>query len=137
MYTDPTGHCIDGCVIEAFAVLTVFAFITAYVYTKPEMQELGEQFAENYSANLEDAVEGVTALFAKKSPKPLTQDEKEKVEHLTEDLEGFLGEHPDLAEEVERKANGGDLDYDHPGEMEQYMDGVNNDMEHLENVRKF
>ncbi|MDL1943782.1 RHS repeat-associated core domain-containing protein [Chloroflexi bacterium CFX2] len=66
-YTDPTGHCVDACVIEAFAVLTVFAFITTYVYTTPEMQDLGKQFAENFSANLEDAVESVTSVFAEES----------------------------------------------------------------------
>lgn len=69
-------------------------------------------------------------------PKPLTSDEREKVDHLLEDLDDFLEEHPNLAEEAARKANGEELEYDHPGEAEQYLRGVEQDIAHLKSVRR-
>jgi len=39
-----------------------------------------------------------------------------------------------LGTEAARKANGEDLDYDHVREAEQYMAGVENDIQHLQSV---
>ncbi|NOH02418.1 MAG: RHS repeat-associated core domain-containing protein [Chloroflexi bacterium] len=66
-YNDPTGHCIDLCVIETFAILTLFALFTAYIYTTPEMQELGTEFSGNLAANFENAVESIANTFSIKN----------------------------------------------------------------------
>jgi RHS repeat-associated protein len=130
-YTDPSGHCVTGLILDTLIcvdVVIAVALITAateatiyYTINTPQ----GRQLAHNFTSTL-------TSVFAK----PLTPDEKKKAEHLTEDLEDFLDEHPDLEEEVVKKENGEELVYDHPGEIEQYMRGVENDIEHLQNARR-
>jgi len=67
----------------------------------------------------------------------LTPDEQQKIDHLTKDLDPFLEKHPDLAEEAAKKRAGIPLPKgDHPGEAEEIMKGVQNDIDHLEAVRR-
>ncbi|GAP16103.1 protein containg RHS repeat-associated core domain [Longilinea arvoryzae] len=154
-YNDPSGHCVwDGCVLETAAVggsivigpvLVVGTFallaVGAVVYiTNPTVQENVNQAISGFAENIENSVSDATAklrdLAKTTRPKPLTSDEQEKIDHLNNDLEDFLNEHPDLAEEAKRNADGEKLQYDHLGEAEQFMKGVENDIQHLQQVRR-
>ena len=144
-YTDPSGHCIwDLCIMEGVGLvevsLVVLTAITAAWYSNPDIRESGMNAIETSINQVENSI-GQTAeqlrSFAKATgPKPLTPDEQEKVDHLLNDLDGFTEEHPDLASEAKKKANGEIGEYDHVGEAEEFMRGVQNSINHLEKVWK-
>jgi uncharacterized membrane-anchored protein YhcB (DUF1043 family) len=161
-YNDPSGHCAwDACILEGagsvalvtaagagsialgpvlivvgagLVVGTVIAYATnpavregvAQTYSK--LTQSAQQIADDSAKNISN--------FAKSAGnKPLTKDEQAKIDHLNNDLDAFLKKHPDIATEAQRKANGEKLVWDHPKELEDYMRGVENDIEHLQQVR--
>ena len=144
-YNDPSGHCIwDLCILEGIGLvelaLVVGGSAVALYAATPDAREANIQAITEgldwTTTQINNGLDGLRALAKSAAPKPLTSDEQEKVDHLNEDLDDFLDEHPDLAEEAARKANGEELEYDHPGEAEQYMSGVEADIAHLQSVRR-
>jgi hypothetical protein len=147
-FNDPTGHCFSGIGIDTIACtdiailvgLTVLAVATVYVVITPrdqvekDMQVVGASLERATRRVINNIVNGFNALSVKVK-KPLTRDEQEKVKHLEGDSEGFLNEHPDLAEEAIRKAEGRENQYDHVKEAENWVRGLQNDIDHLTRVR--
>lgn len=88
------------------------------------------------SEEVNSTVERLRSFAKASGPKPLTSDEQEAVDHLESDLDDFLDEHPDLAEEAEKRAEGVEGIYDHVNEAEEFIRGVENDIDHLQLVRR-
>jgi hypothetical protein len=125
-YNDPTGHC-PVCIFPiAVADIALVAGTVLFVATllHPAVHD----------AMVESITKGINALEVK-IQKPLTKDEEEKVKHVGEDSEEFLQKHPDLEEEAQKRANGEETEFDHVGEAEQWVRGLENDIKHLDRVR--
>ncbi len=128
-YNDPSGHCLeDACILE-LVVITAAVGMYAYV-ASPQFRDAANAFGANLANFMDKA-------FAVGEKKPLTEDEQDKVDHLEKDSEGFLRKHPDLEEEAQKKARGETLEKgDHPGEAEQWVQGLENDIAHLQDARR-
>jgi RHS repeat-associated protein len=152
MHSDPSGHWAIPLILIGVAIVGVVALTAgAILYaTNPEARRsidgmaalTGQGIAAAQSKMQTDAsitVLAVDVLLAKaKPPKPLTPDEQDKIKHIGEDTEPFLDKHPDAGAEAAKKAAGEDTgEYDHANELDEFMRGVQNDMDHLESVRPF
>jgi len=145
-YTDPSGHCIwDLCIIEGIGLvelaLVVGGGATAiYAATPAGREATTEAITDGLDWAIEQINNGLDrlrALAKSTAPKPLTPDEQGHVDKLNKGIEDFLSEHPDLEEEAERVAEGETLPKgkDHVTEAKNLARGLENSIEHLQNVR--
>ncbi len=125
-YNDPTGHCPVCAVPIVAADVALMVGVTLFV-TALLLPPVHDALVDNIT-------NGIEALQVK-TKKPLTKDEEKKIKHLGEDSENFLREHPDLKKEAQKKAKGEENEYDHVGEAEDWVRGLENDKRHLQRVR--
>jgi hypothetical protein len=123
-YNDPSGHCADAVTMPVCALLTTAGppgWVIDGVILVVSLAIIG------YAAH---------QVLSTDVRKPLTKDEQEKVDHLEKDSDDFLKEHPDLEKEAQQQANGEKTKYDHVKKAKDWVAGLENDIAHLEKVRR-
>lgn len=80
-------------------------------------------------------IKSIVYLAKNKEPKDLTHDELDKIKKL-KNSPGFLDEHPDIEEEVNDLLDGitPEKGRNHVKEDQDYLRGLNNKINHLDNV---